>query len=362
MKRFGPIFIFCFFISFFYPAEAKRDQPLYWDIEKLAQMKNNLEKDPDSQYIIQRANTFILQPNKAVTIDKRLNLGPNEHYYCSMGPYRWADPDNPNSFILRDGVINPDYLYYDVGKLAEMVSRCTYFSKAFYLTHDLKYYDAFISQIKEWFLNEETYMEPNFDYSQVKENNIGSSSGMIDAYQFNALLESVRLVNMTKRIDRKTYNGLKRWINSFAVWSVAKYGDYFKKVNNNISLAFDVTMIDLFVFSGERKKAKIIAKDFTKTRIINQISEDGKQEVELKRTRAYYYSIYNLSHILDYCYMVSIWDKNYYQKYGGRVDKAFEFLLSYVDQPDTFPYQQITDWEECERMLIIENERRLKLR
>jgi len=331
-------------------AAAKRLKPLIWDMEQLEQQKMNYWRNQDAQKVIQDADKYCgIEPISVVT-NKRLSLGPNAHYFSSMGPYRWADPKNPGKYIIKDGVMNPDWKYYDSGKLNDMITRCVSFSKAYYFTRDRKYYNAFVNQLRVWFINADTYMEPNFEYSQAdpsQENFKSNSTGMIEAYVFVNLTESIYLLNSTKRIDKKTMNAMKEWMHRFADWSYNTHGAYFDRVDNNISLAFDVTLADLYLFAGEEKKARQFIDGFAQKRILKQIKEDGSQPAELIRTRAYYYSLYNLSHIMDFCRLARYWDRAYYAKNGERIDKAFEYLEQYLDDPSTFPYQQITDWEEC---------------
>lgn len=337
---------------------AKREKPQIWDIHQIELMKSNIHSDADAIAIIKRADSYCSRTPLAVTVDKKLHFGPNNHYYCSMGPYRWPDPNIPGKYIPKDGVMNPDWKYYDGGKMADMVLRCIYLSKAFYFTGERKYYDTFIKQLRVWFLDSETFMEPNFEFSQVNtETYVGQSQGMIEAYVFNNLIECIRLVNCKKKIDKKTMKGMKDWFRNFADWSENKYGEFFLKIDNNISLAFDVTMFHLYMFSGENFKAKKISISFAERRINRQIDSLGRQPVELQRTRAFYYSIYNLSHIIDFCFLVKKYDKNYYKKYASRVEKAFSFLNQYVSSPESFPYQQITSWGECVTMFNDEEKR-----
>lgn len=344
-------------------AFSKRQKPLIWDMEQLERMRKDVAGNQDAIMIIQYADKYCTLTPSSVTQNKKFSFGPTEHYYSSMGPYRWPDKTRPGKYVLKDGEMNPDWKYYDGGKLNDMALRCQRLSQAFYLTKDKKYYNAFIKQINVWFLDNATYMEPNFEFAQVIPGdavNVGTSSGMIEAYAFNTLIESLRLVHCTKRIKRRTYKALQEWFYQFATWSEDRYGDYFKKANNNISLAFDVTMTNIYLFSGQSPKAREIADSFSSKRLEAQIKEDGSQPAELIRTRAAYYSLYNISHIIDFCRLTKYWGNNYWTQYEDRINKAFGYLQQYIENPDTFPYQQITSWDECMTMFN-EEQQRLRL-
>ena len=229
----------------------------------------------------------------------------------------------------------------------------------------MKYYDAFMLQIKAWFIDRESYMYPNFRYSQVipgQNDNRGVYAGMISAYPFNSVIESIRLVNCVKLIDKNSMRALKKWFLSFANWSIAEYGSRVSTGKNNISTAFDITMINMLLFAGKTQRAKIIADEFPQRRIYVQILEDGRQPFELSRAKAFHYSLFNLSHILDFCYMMRCFDENYYKRYASRIDKAFEYLQSIADNPKSFPYQEVSSWDECFETLNVLLQRRDRIR
>lgn len=330
------------------PIEAQKQIPLIWDTQRLEQTEKN---HTNAKRIIDNADTYC-NIREVVVTEKEKTFAPNNHYYCSIGPYWWPDTLNGKKYINRDGHFNPEIKQFDYYKLIDLSNRCENLSKAFYITHNPKYYNALLVQLKSWFVNKKTYMKPTFMYSQVipgQNDNKGRSTGMIDAYLFNNILESIRLVNSIKRIDRKTMKSIQKWIRDFADDSFERYDRLFSKSNTNISLAYDVTMVNMYLFASEEMKAKQIADQFAERRIEAQINADGSQPSELKRTRAFFYSMYNLGHIIDFCYIARYWYPNYYNDHKVKIDMAFEFLGKYVDTPETFPYQQISNWADCQQ-------------
>ena len=337
-----------FLFLFFLPLNmlARTVPPLIWDMGELEQLK--LRRN-DRRDIIRKADEFCIKEPITV-INKQKTFAPDLHYYCSIGPYWW--PDDSGNYYPKDGVVNPESYLYDNSILSELAECCLYLSKAFFITEEIKYYDVFVSQLKCWFIDRDTYMYPNFEYSQVipgKNNNMGRSTGMIDAYYFNTVIESIRLVDYVKKIDRRTLRTVKKWFKSFVEWSETTYGNVMKEGIQNISIAYDVTMTNMLLFSGKNKLAKAYVNSFAERRLFVQIKEDGSQPEELKRTKAFFYSLYNLSHILDFCYLAIYFDKDFYLKYGERINQAFIYLEQFINKPESFPYQQITSWDDCKR-------------
>ena len=337
------------------------DKPLIWDIEELKQRYTN-GGSPESKAILLEVGNICNQDPVIIVEKKSFAFIKDVHYYCSIGQYWWPDSLNPGQYINRDGFTNPESRLYDRKKLVELKNRCQKLSIAFYLTKDVKYYIAFIEQIKAWFINEETYMYPNFEYSQVipgKNDNKGRGAGMVDMYDFNTVIESIRLVNGEKKIDRRTMKALQKWFAEFAKWAEeGPFGEYIQNKDNNIGLACDVTLINMFLFSGNERKAKQLADSFVEKRINAQVLEDGRQPAELVRTNAFSYSISNISHMIDFYYLVRFWDKCYYIKNGESLKKAFDYLQYFADNPNAFPYQQIASWESC-IVSLKEQERRI---
>lgn len=331
-------------------ARVKNDRPLVWDMSQLDKMRKEDGTSKSAKKILAEADELCGQAPLAVTDKKKLTFEPDKHYFCSIGRYWWPDSLNLGKYVNRDGEVNPAIKDYDSERLSTMVSRCKTLSKAFYISGEKKYYDAFILQLRVWFLDKETYMYPTFEYSQVvpgQNGNKGRSTGLISAYEFNTLIESIRLVNGEKKINRRTMKGMQKWFLAFAEDSESRYGKQFRDEKNNISLAYDVTMANMYLFAGKEKKAKTIVDEFASLRIERQIMEDGRQLEELKRTKAYTYSVFNLTHIVDMCYLARYWYPNYYQTHSERIDKAFQYLGQYVENAENFPYQQITSWEKC---------------
>ncbi len=347
---FHKILIFLLLVLSFIEVNARDKRPLVWDYDELLSLKNDYLNNKKARTIINTAIVYSKKKPISVIDNKKLTFEPNVNYYCSIGPYWWPDSSNTNKYVNKDGHVNPESEMYDDKKLSEMSKRCQAFSKAFFITGEMEFYDAFIEQLYAWFIDKNTYMIPSFEYAQITPGynmNKGRSTGMIDAYYFNTVIESIRLVNGKKRINKKTLRRIKKWFSDFAKDSESKYGESLYNTNNNVSLAFDVIMTNVYLFVGNNKKAKIIADNFAERRINKQILENGKQPAELNRTKAYTYSLYNLSHIIDFCYLVRYWYPNYYANHRDRIDNAFDFLGRYVDNSEEFPYKQITSWDKC---------------
>lgn len=327
------------------------DPPLVWDVCRLDRMEEDASLKGELKYILNYGGS-LLEEAPIVITDKVPIFSQDKHYYVSVSGYWWPDSLDNGRYVNKDGYVNPYSREFDRKVLSNLATRCKTLGKAFYITRDITYYNAFIRQLRAWFIDEDTYMYPSFEYASIvpgQHDNKGRSAGLVESYSFNPVIESIRLVNMVKEIDTITLHSLRAWFTDFIDWSEGTYGKAMLKSNTNTSMAYDVTLINMYLFVGNEKKAKEVADRFEEMRINVQILEDGRQPIELNRTKAFSYSLFNLTHVIDFCYLVRYWYPDYYRDHRERMDKAFDFLSPYVEDPELFPYQQITSWDVCKK-------------
>lgn len=317
-------------------------QVLLWDVANI-----------DAKSVTQSADRFCEMPPVAVT-DKADTRSGNKHNFEALSIYLWPDPDNPGGpYITRDGQPNPEYKEYDLPRLEELVKRTGALSRAFYVTGDTKYYDAFCRQIDAWFLDRKTRMVPDFEYNQFipgRNNGKGCSAGIIDAYNFVNVIEAVRLVDSKKGLGKRRTRRLKRWFNDFADWLMtSELGQQEARATNNHGSTYDITLFVLCQYIGRKDICADILENFADRRINTQIDEDGRQPEELKRTKAFNYSVYNLQHMVDFCVILDNLGYDYINNEGQRIRKAIDYLDQFVGHREDFPYQEIGDWEQQER-------------
>ena len=340
---------------------VNNSSPLIWDMSRLNKLVKEKDSNSEVQTLIKDADAYCkTKPVEVTDKKKKISIDIDPHSYYSMGQYWWPDTLNPGSFVRKHGLTNPDSKHYDREKLSDLRKRCRTLSQAYYITGEKRYYRAFVKQLRAWFINKKTYMYPNFEFSGAVPglfDDKGRGAGMINAYDFNDVIESVRLVNGKRAIDKRTMDQLKRWFEEFAMWAETNHGDYIVKKHNNIGLATDVFFVNAYLFSGNEKKAKAIADRFETLRINKQIKENGQQPAELQRTNAFMYSLANLEYVIDFCYLVRVWYPDYYLTHKKRIDAAFDYLGQYVATEESFPYQQIIGWKNSKKDYLVQKNR-----
>jgi hypothetical protein len=164
------------------------------------------------------------------------------------------------------------------------------------------------------------------------------------------MLDAVQLLSQSKAFTAKDEKQLKEWFGKLLDWILtSEQGQEEGNQKNNHSVAYDAQVIAFALYTGNRKVAEKHLNEFPAKRIYTQIEPDGSQPEELKRTLAFHYSQYNLTHIIDIFLMgkkIGISIDHATSADGRNFYKAVDFLTPYLDkEASAWPYQQISGWE-----------------
>ena len=346
---------------------SKTQGPLLWQIDDVVETSHGVVNYKKSiEPYLSTANTANRQPLLTI-VEKDKTFAPDKHYYCNLSPYWWPDPKGGSAYINIDGKINPEfYEFTDKQKFEELSKNLKALSIAYFVTRDTSYLSTFTRQMHAWFIDTGTYMYPNIEYGQIAPghyNNKGRSNAVIEAYCLNDILDGFRLLNSEKLIDDKTVSAFKEWLTLFLEWLVkSPQGKESYNGNANTSVMYDVLVCNIAEFVGNKDVFDNITNSFGEHRIKTQIMETGEQPMELKRTRSFSYSVFNLVHILDFCYIQESLGNHYYLQYEDYIDNAFQLLMSYIGREEEWPYQQITPIKQDENLLRQQYKRLVKLK
>ena len=193
-------------------------------------------------------------------------------------------------------------------------------------------------------------MTPNFEYCQFipgRNNGKGNPQGMADTYNFNDMLESIRLVNAVNSIGKGRMKALKNWFRDFADWmQTSDYGKKAYAFKNGQVLTYDTTIYDIFIFTGQKSARKAIFKAFPEKRIKAQISDDGKMPEALKRTKALSYTVSDITRLVDFAMLTKADGKNLSKESLARIQRAFDYITPLTKNRDSFPYSEIGNWDD----------------
>ena len=297
--------------------------------------------------------------------DKALREGPfsvmekknnppsgDKHDYMSLAPYHWPDPAKPDGlpYIRKDGQTNPEVKEYKdkeyMPKMCELVSTL---GLAYYFSSEEKYAEHAAKLLKVWFLNPETKMNPNLNFAQaIKGVNTGRGAGMIDVRHFMKVIDAIGLLQDSKAWTTADQQGMKRWFTDFLTWMQASpIGKDEMAAKNNHGTYYDALRLVITLFIDDKEAAKKIVTNAT-DRLNSQMDADGKFPLEMERTIALHYNVFNLHAFYMIAAMaekigVDLW--NYTGPQGASLKKAFDYFYPYISKQKEWTGQQIKPYE-----------------
>ncbi len=266
--------------------------------------------------------------------------GGDKHDYLSLSIYYWPDPAKADGkpYIVRDGEINPESKtdFYDKSSLDGMLSAVKTLSLAYYFTGEEKYGIQAANLLRTWFISPATRMNPNMDYSQGIPGKPGSrASGIIESVGFLAMLDYPALLTGLKEWTPADQLALQTWFLSYLNWlQTSPTGKAEAAAKNNHGAWYDAQTAMYALFSGDLGTASSVLKTSTPARIAAQIEPDGRQPLELARTRSLHYSLYNLQAFINQAVMGQKTESNlwrYSTPDGRSIRKALDFVLPYLN-------------------------------
>ncbi|HEY0304409.1 MAG TPA: alginate lyase family protein, partial [Longimicrobiales bacterium] len=301
----------------------------------------------------QAAERFTRMAPVAVT-DKKTLLPPtnDKHDYFSLSPYWWPDSTKADGlpYIRRDGVTNPESKRdLDQPRVAALGDRTFTLALAYYLTGEEKYAQAAARQLKTWFLDPATKMNPHLRFAQLVRGNPNErGSGIIDTRWFIEVVDAAGLLRGSKHWGAQDEAQLRAWFTDYLKWlRTSPNGAHEKAAKNNHGSWFAAQTASYALFTGDTATAREIIEG-AKARIGAQIKADGAQPEELARTRSFHYEMFNLEALGRVAEMgrhvgIDLW--SYTAPSGGSLRVSADRIAYHVPRPKQWPGQQINDIE-----------------
>lgn len=280
----------------------------------------------------------------------------DKHDYMSMGPYWWPDPSKQNGlpYVRRDGEVNPETRKLpDHRNIQKLMSEAHTLAVAYYIFGEEQYASKAAKLLRVWFLDPRTRMNPNLNFAQAVRGRVaGRGTGLIDTRFFYRLVDAVGLLRGSKSWTGEDQKGMEEWCSRFVDWlQQSKNGRDESRAKNNHGSYYDVQLTALALFTRRNDIAKRVLQRVPQRRIAVQIEPDGRQPLELARTKALGYSTMNLAGLFELATLgenagVNLWE--YRTQDGRSLRAALDYLVPFVSGKQKWPYQQIAEYNPGE--------------
>ena len=275
----------------------------------------------------------------------------DKHDYMSQAPYWWPDPSKPDGrpYIRRDGERNPEIdRLTDRANLGRLASAVSTLALAFHFTGREEYATHAAQLVRVWFLNPATRMNPHLRFGQgIPGTTEGRSAGIIETRFLPDIIDGVTLLEGSSAWTGADDRTLKEWMRAYLTWLVdSPLGREQARRGNNQETWADVQVVALALYTGQTELARKVLEEVPAD-IADEFEPDGRQPRELVRTRAWDYSIFDLSAFLHLAALgervgVDLW--NYRTADGRSLRNGLEYLIPFATGEQQFPHQQITEF------------------
>jgi Alginate lyase len=283
-----------------------------------------------------------LRPKTIVAVVNPRSAG-GPHDWSSEGDYWWPNPKDPDGpYIQRDGMTNPDNFTAHRELMLAFVRAFDAEAAAYRVTRDPRYSRAAARQLEAWFVDPATRMNPNLRYAQAIHGiTVGRSIGVIDTVHFAEVALGVEAIRGAPGFPRAEDAAVTAWFRSYLRWiRTSPNGREESRATNNHGTCWVLQEAAFAHLVGDRAALADARRRFREVLLPRQMAPNGSFPRELRRTKPYGYSIFNLDVMTALAEVISTPgdDEMRYTLPDGRsLIKGVEFLAPYLADKSRWP-------------------------
>jgi len=309
--------------------------------------------EQEKSRVLKKAAFYMNAEPETVTASFCVRSTGTQHDFYSEGDYWWPDPQNPDGpYIRKDGLSNPANFTTHREEMIRFSQISGALASAYILTKDSKYSDQLALHLKAWFVNQDTKMNPNLLFAQaIKGIATGRGIGIIDTVHLIEVAKAIEAIEDSKSLSDSDLMTIKLWFTNYLKWlTTHEYGIAERDNGNNHSVCW-TTQVAAFADLTNDKPIMDFCRNFYKTTLLpNQMAKDGSFPLELKRTKPYGYSLFNLDAMANICQILSTKEDNlftYTTKDGKNLALGLQFITPFISDKSSWPYpKDVMYWEE----------------
>jgi hypothetical protein len=284
--------------------------------------------------VMRAADRYLAEPPVTVTAVSSPRSAGGQHDFFSEADYWWPDPRHPDGpYVERDGMSNPDNFLGHRRAMVRLSLIVPALAAAYQMTGQRKYSEHAATHFRAWFIDDATSMNPNLQYAQaVKGRFTGRSFGIIDT------LHLVEVARAASRVGLAAADleGVKKWFAAYVQWmNTHPNGIAERDARNNHATCWVAQVTAFCELTGNTELTAFSRNRFQTVLIPNQEAPDGSFPAELRRTKPYGYSIFNLDAFGIVAQLLGLWK---WQLPDGRgMAHAMEYMYPFLIDKKKWP-------------------------
>jgi hypothetical protein len=297
----------------------------------------------DRRRAIQAAESYLNQRPVTVTAARSPRSAGGVHDFFSEGDYWWPDPANPEGpYVQRDGMSNPDNFVDHRRAMISFSEQVSTLTSAYVLTRDERFATHAMTHLRAWFTDEATRMNPNLLYAQAIYKKVtGRGTGIIDTIHLVEVARATERLATAKSTRSADVVAVKRWFSQYLAWlTTHQYGIDERDAKNNHGTCWVMQVAAFASLTGDKAILDDCRRRYKDVLLPNQMAADGSFPLEIKRTKPYGYSLFNLDAFATICQILStpndsLWTVTLPD--GRGIRKGMAFLFPFMQNKAAWP-------------------------
>jgi hypothetical protein len=291
--------------------------------------------------VLRAADHYLTEQPVTITASRSPRSAGGLHDFFSEGDYWWPDPQNPEGpYVQRDGMSNPGNFLEHRNALLRLSVQVPALVAAWSLTHETRYASHAARHLRAWFVDEGTRMNPSLQYSQAIHGRFtGRGTGIIDTIH---LVEVARAAEvLAPALEAKDLEAVKAWFADYVRWMTThQYGIDEREAKNNHGTCWVMQVAAFAHLTGNEEQLAYCRTRFKTVLVPNQMAADGSFPQELRRTKPYGYSLFNLDALATVAQILStpaddLWT---FEVPDGRgMARALAYMVPFIRDKKSWP-------------------------
>jgi hypothetical protein len=284
--------------------------------------------------VLRAADRYLSERPVTVTAAHSPRSAGGPHDFFSEGDYWWPDPEHPDGpYIQRDGMSNPDNFLEHRRAMVRLSLIVPALAAAYKITGSRKYSEHAARHLRAWFIDKATAMNPDLRFAQAIQGRFtGRGTGIIDTLH---LVEVARAA-VVLPLAAAEREGVVRWFAAYTEWmNTHPYGIAERDAKNNHGTCWVEQVAAFSSLTGNAQLTAYCRERFQTVLIPNQEAADGSFPEELRRTKPYGYSIFNLDALSAIAQMLGLW--KWTLPDGRGVGRAMEYMYPFLLDKKKWP-------------------------